>query len=105
MLDPTTKHQKATPEKLVFHIYKRTNKNLNISIGQLITCSFFFGMQSCKYSTTPKGEENHTCILQKWDIRFCRKRRKLFHNSGILHLADKVSLAFCKQKNEIKMTQ
>ena len=48
-------------------------------------------MRSCEYSTTPKGEDKRKRILQKGDIRFYRKRRELFHDSGILHLADKVS--------------
>ena len=59
-------------------------------------------MQSCEYLTTPKGEEKHTRILQKGDIRFYRKRRKLSHDSGILYLADKVSFKFCTQENGVK---
>ena len=56
-LDPTTKHQKDTPAKLVLHIYKLTNTNLNTAIGQLTAGAFFFGMRPCKYSKTPKGED------------------------------------------------
>ena len=59
-------------------------------------------MQSCEYSTNPKGEDKRTRILQKGDIRFYRKRRELSHNSGILHLADKVSPTFHTQKNGVK---
>ena len=84
------KQQKSLPAKLVLHIYKRTNTHLNTAIGQLIAGAFFFGMKSCKYSTTPKGGDKRTRILQKGDIRFYRKCRKLSHNIGILHLADKV---------------
>ena len=43
-LEPTTKHQKATPSKLVPHIYKRTNTHLNTAIGRLIANEFFFCM-------------------------------------------------------------
>ena len=68
MIDPTTKHQKAIPERLVLHIYKPTNTHLNTAIGQMIAGVFFFGMQSCKYSTTPKEEEKVKHILQKGDI-------------------------------------
>ena len=75
---------------------------MNTSIGQLISGAFFFGMRSCKYSTTPKGEEKCKRILQKGDTRFYIKRRELSHNSGILHLADKVSLTLCTQKNGVK---
>ena len=74
-LYPLTKHQKAIPEKLVLHIYKQTDTHMNTVIGQLIAGAFFFGMPSCEYSTTPKGEHKHTRILQKEDIRFKRKRR------------------------------
>ena len=95
------KHQKAITAKLVLHIYKRTNTHLNTAIGQLITGAFFFGMRSCKYSTTPKGEDKRTRILQKGDIHFYIKLRKLSHDSGILHLADKVSPTFHTQKNGV----
>ena len=104
-LDPPTKHQKPILEKLVLHIYKRTDTHLNTAIGQLIAGEFFFGMRSCEYSTTPKGEDKRTRILQKGDIRFYRKRRELSHDSGILHLSDKVSPTFCTQKNGVKMPQ
>ena len=74
-LDPTTKHQKYIPANLVLHIYRQTNTHLNTSIGQLIAGEFFFGMQSCEYSTTPKGDYKRTHILHKGDIRFYRKHR------------------------------
>ena len=102
MLDPPTKHQTSMPEKLVLYIYKRTDTHLNTAIGELIAGAFFFGMRSCKYSTTPKGEDKHTRILQKGDIHFYRKRREFPHNSGILHLSDKVSLTFRTQKKGFK---
>ena len=107
-MDATTKHKKAIPSKLVLHIYERTNTNLNTSMGQLIEGAFFFGMRSCEYSETPKGEDKCTRILNKGNIRFYRKRHTLSHNSGILHLADKVSSTFRTQKNGVKnatMTQ
>ena len=100
-LDPTTKHQKAIPAKIVLHIYKRTNTHLNTDIVQLISGAYFFGMRSCKYLTTPKGEDKITQILQKGDIRFYRKRRKLSHGIGTLHLDDNVSLTFRAQKNGV----
>ena len=104
MMDPPTNHHKAIPAKLFLHIYKQTDKHLNTAIGQLIANKFFFGMRSCEYSTTPKGEDKLTRILQKGDICFYRKRRVLSHDSGILHLADKVSQAFRTQKNGVKNT-
>ena len=69
-LDPTMKHQKAIPENLVLHIYKRTNTHLTTSIDQLVAGECFFGMQSCKYWTTPKGEDKCTRIFEKRDISF-----------------------------------
>ena len=59
-------------------------------------------MQSCKYSTTPKEEDKRKIILQKGGVRFYRKRRKVSQDSGILHLADKVSPEFQTQKNGVK---
>ena len=44
-LNPTTKHQKDIPTKLVLQIYKRTNTHLKTAIGQLIAGEFFFSMQ------------------------------------------------------------
>ena len=102
MLDPTTKHYKAIPEKPVLHIYKRTDTHLNTAIGQLISGAFFLGMRSYEYSTTPEGEDKRTRILQKWDISFYIKRREFSHDSGIHHLADKVSLKFRTHKNGVK---
>ena len=64
-LDPTTKHQKATPAKLPPHIYKRTNTHLNTAIGQLIAGTFFFGMRPCKYSAISEGGDKHTHILSR----------------------------------------
>ena len=88
------KHQKATQAKLVLHIYKRKNTHLNRAIGQLIAGAFSLGMRSCEYAATTKGENKRTHILQKGDISFYRKRRELYHDSGTLHLAYKVSLSF-----------
>ena len=62
----------------------------------------FFSMRSCEYYTTPKGEDKRTRILQKRDIRFYRNCRELSHESGILHIADKVSQTFFTQKNGVK---
>ena len=58
-------------------------------------------MQSCEYSTTPKGEHKLSCIMRKGGIKFYRKRRDIPHISGLLHLAEKVSPTFRKQKNEV----
>ena len=96
------KHQKSTLAKLVLCIYKQTNTHLNTAIVQLVVGAFFFGMRSCEYSTIPKREDKRTRILQKGDIRFYRKCRKLFCNSGTLRLANKVFLKFRKQKNGVK---
>ena len=97
-MDPTTKHQKAILKNLVLHIYKGKNTHLNTAIGQLVVGAFFFNMRSCGYSTTHKREGNLTRILQKGDIRFYRECHELSHNSGILHLDDKVSQTFHTQK-------
>ena len=35
-VSPPTKHQKATPAKLVFHIYRKQKSHLSTSIGQII---------------------------------------------------------------------
>ena len=40
-MDPTMKHQKAIPAKLVLQIYKRTNTHLNTAISQLIAGAFY----------------------------------------------------------------
>ena len=101
-LDPTMKNQKYIPAKLVLHIYNWTNTNLSTSIGQLISGAFFFGMRYCEYSTTPKEEDTHTHILQKGDILFYRKIRELSHDSGILHLANKVPPELRTQKTGVK---
>ena len=101
-LEPTMKHHKAIPGKLFLHIYKRTNTNLNTAISQLIAGAFFFDMRYCEYSKTPKREEKCTHILQKRDICFNIKCLKLSHNSGVLHLDDKVSPKLCTRKNGVK---
>ena len=62
----------------------------------------FFGMLSCEYSATPKGENKLTRILRKGYIRFYRKRHELLKSRGCIHLLDKVSLAFRNQKNGVK---
>ena len=58
-------------------------------------------MRSCEYSTTTKGEEKCIRILQKGDIHFYSKRRELYHDSVILHLADKVSPTLRTHKNGV----
>ena len=60
---------------------------------EILVSSFAASVQQNQFSTTRKR------ILQKGDIQFYRKHRELSHNSGILHLADKVSLTFRTQKN------
>ena len=44
-MDTLTKNQKAIPENLVFHIYKKKYSHLSTAIGQLIAGAFFFGMR------------------------------------------------------------
>ena len=56
MVEPPTKHHKDLPDKLVFHIHRKQNYRLKISLGQLTAGEFFLGMRSCEYSTNPKGE-------------------------------------------------
>ena len=57
---------------------------------------FSASVQQNQFGTTRK------LILQKGDIHFYRKRRERSHDSGILHLADKVSPTFRTQKNGVK---
>ena len=59
-------------------------------------------MKSCEYSTNIKGENKHTHILQKGDVKFYRNHHELPHESGILHLADKIYPTFRTQKNGVK---
>ena len=101
-VDPLKKHKKAIPSKLVFHIYRKQHSHLRTAIGQLIAGDFLFGMKSCKYFATPKGENKQTYILRKGGIRFYSKQRGLPHSSGCIHLADKVSPTFRAQKNGFK---
>ena len=95
-LDPTTKHQKYTPENLFLHIYKRTNTHPNTAIGQLIAGKFSL---ACGHAST---RLIRTHILQKGAILFYRKRREISHDSGTLHLVDKVSLKSHTHKNGVK---
>ena len=68
----------------------------------MIAGAFLFGIQVYDYFTTPKGGNKKTRTLRKGDIKYYRKRRKLPHSSGHLHLAEKVSLIFRTQKNGVK---
>ena len=63
---------------------------------EIILSSFSASVRRNQLGTTSKR------ILQKGDIRFYRKCRGLSHDSGILHLADKVSLILRTQKNGVK---
>ena len=81
-MDRTTKHQKAKLENPVLHIYRQAKTYMNTAISQLITGSVFFGMRSCKYSTTPKVEGKHTCILQEGDIHFTGNATKFHTTAG-----------------------
>ena len=63
---------------------------------ETLVSSFAASVRRNQFGTTRKR------ILQKGDIQFYRKRRELSHNSGILHLADKVSPTFHTQKNGVK---
>ena len=92
---PPTKHQKAILDKIAPHIYSKHHYHLNTFVGQLAAVVFFFVMKTSEYSTTPKGETNKKRILQKGDIKFYRKQRKLTHTTSYIHLAEKVSLTFC----------
>ena len=75
-----------------------------MAIGKLVESDFFFGMWSCDYSKIPKGEAKLTHTLQKGNIIFCRKFRKLTQNSGCIHLVDKASPTFSKNNNGINNT-
>ena len=44
-----------------------------------------------------------TSFFCVWNVgETLQKTQRISHNSGILHLADKVSLTFCTQKNGVK---
>ena len=101
-LESTTKHHKEILANLVLHIYKKQHSRLISSIFQLIAGTLFFNMWSCVYLTTPKGEEKKGVVLWNVNIRFYRKIFKLIHNSGQIHLVDKISPTFRTQKNGIK---
>ena len=101
-LEPPNKHQKAILDKLVIHIYNEKHYQLITTNSQLIAVDFFFGIRSCEYSTNPKGEEKKTRILRMGDIILYRKRRKLTHNIGRIHLAYKVSPNLRTYKNGVK---
>ena len=58
--------------------------------------SFAASVRQNQFGTTRKR------ILQKGGIRFYRKLRELRHDSGILHLADKISSTVRTQKNGVK---
>ena len=75
---------------------------MSTAIIQLIAGAFVFGVCSCEYSTTPKGEEKQTHILKKGNIRFYRKRCKLTHNIGCIHLEDNVYPTLSAHENEKK---
>ena len=94
-----TKHQKSIPSKLMFHIYRKHHSHLSTSIGKLLLGAFLFGMWSCEYPTTPKGENKQTRILQKGYVRFYRKRRNMPQRNGGIHMVEKLSLTFLTQKN------
>ena len=100
-LDPPTKKSKAIPAKLVPHIYKKKYPSEPSPRPTDFRC-ILFGMRSCEYYTTTKGENKCTRILQKGDIQFYRKCRELAHNSRILHIANKVAPTFLTQKYGFK---
>ena len=101
-VDPSTKQQKAIPDNLVIHIYSKHHYHLITSIGQIITGDLLFGMISCEYYTTPKGENKKTCILRKGGIKFYREWHKIIHSSSRIHFSDKALLTYRKQKNGVK---
>ena len=101
---PLTKNQKEISTNLVLHIYNKQHPHLSMIIGQLIAGALLFGIQSCEYLETPKGEAKLTCILCKGDIRFYREHHELIHNSGRIQLVKKNSPTFRTQKNGSKNT-
>ena len=101
-VDPPTKHQKAIPAKLAFHIYRKQHYHLSTAIGNLVVGFFFFGVRSCEYSATPKGQNKQTFVLQKGGIRLYREQRNLLYGSGCIQLAYKVSPTFRTHNNRVK---
>ena len=89
-MEHPTKLQKPIPDNIVLHIDRKDHSHLSTSTGKLITGDFFFDMNSCEYSTTPKGENKRTHILRKGDIKFYRKKYKIMHSRSHIHLEDKV---------------
>ena len=66
---------------------------------ETLVSSFAASVRRNQFGTTRKR------ILQKGEICFYRKRRELYHDSGILHLSDKVSTKFRTQRIWSKMPQ
>ena len=100
--DPTTKHQKDIPENPVLHIYKQKNTHLNTSIGQLIAGAFSLAWYPMSTQLPPKGRTHTHTSFRRGIYHFYRKCHKLPHDSGILHLDDKVSPIFRTQKKRVK---
>ena len=69
-LDPPTKYQKAIPEKLILHIYKRTDTHLNIAIGQLISGAFSSACGHASNPLVPKGRTNAHALFRKGAYAF-----------------------------------
>ena len=63
---------------------------------KIIVSSFAALVRRNQFGTTKKR------IPQKGDMRFYRKRKEISHDSGIIHLDDKISLKFFTQKNGVK---
>ena len=74
----------------MMRIYKRQHPHLSMAIVQFIAGDLLFSMWTSEYSMNLKGGVKLTCIFRKGGIRFYRKRRELIHNSGRIHLADKI---------------
>ena len=86
----------------MFHIYKKQYSHLRTAIGQLIAGAFFLACDHASIPQPPKGGISEHASCGRGGIKFYRKRRKIPHSSGHLHLADKVSLLFRTQKNGVK---
>ena len=90
-----TSKANPSPLQVVKHTYEHSHQTADLR-------HIFLLRAVLQLLNNYKREDKRTRILQKGDIHFYIKRCKFSHDSGIPHLANKVSLTFCTQKNSVK---
>jgi hypothetical protein len=98
--DPKKKQQKAIPARVVRHTVETATDELEEHKADLIGGSFFFACRSCEYSKV--SGERRTKLLTLGDIEFWKKGRVMEHYEEDLDSADKVSITFTLQKNNVQ---